>query len=355
MRRASKTAAEGQAFTLVELCQRFGGEIRGQEGLVVVGVRPLDEAKSHHLSFYHNRKYLTAALASRAGALLVRDPEPFPNRTLWIHPEPYLALAKVLELFYPPKAPKPGIHPTAVVAPSAKLGIGVSIGPCAVVGEEAVIGDRVVLGAGCVVGDTCVVGKDTVLHPGVVIEAGCQVGARCLLHAGVVVGSDGFGFATSGGVHYKVPQVGVVVIEDDVELGANVCVDRATLGETRIGRGTKVDNLVQIGHNVVIGEGSLLVAQTGIAGSSKLGRGVILAGQAGVTGHVCIGDGAVITAKAGAMEDVPPGAMVSGMPARPHREWLMAQARLYRLAELQARITKLEERLAQLEAAHAQR
>lgn len=346
---------KGQGFTLVELCRKFGGEIQGQEKLLVVGVRPLDEAAPQHLSFYHNRRYLAAALASRAGALLVRDPKPFPDRTLWIHPEPYLALAQVLELFYPPKAPKPGIHPTAVVAPSAKVGKGVSIGPCAVVGEEAIIGDRAVLGAGCVLGDECVVGESTVLHPGVVIEPRCHVGAHCVLHAGVVVGSDGFGFATSGGSHHKVPQVGKVVIEDDVELGANVCVDRATLGETRIGKGTKVDNLVQIGHNVTIGEGCLLVAQTGVAGSSKLGRGVILAGQAGVTGHVNIGDGAVITAKAGAMEDVPPQTMVSGMPARPHREWLMAQARLYRLEQLLARITRLEERLAKLEAAYAQR
>jgi UDP-3-O-[3-hydroxymyristoyl] glucosamine N-acyltransferase len=346
---------QGKSWTLAELASLVGGQVLGDPALSVVGVRPLDEAGPQHLSFYHNRKYLAAARSSRAGALLVQDPAPFAGRNLLVHPEPYLALAKILEVMVPPRRPRPGVHPTAVVAPTARLGEQVSIGPCAVVGEHVVLGDRVVVGPTCVIGEGCQVGDDTVLHPGVVLEPGCQVGARCILHAGVVVGSDGFGFATSGGVHHKVPQVGRVVIEDDVELGANVCVDRATLGETRIGRGTKVDNLVQIGHNVVIGEGCLLVAQTGIAGSSKLGRGVILAGQAGVTGHVTVGDGAVVTAKAGAMEDVPPRSMVSGMPARPHREWLAAQARLYRLEKLLARVAELEERLSKLEEAHAGR
>lgn len=339
--------------SLRQLAQLVGGEVLGDGDLQLTGVRPLEDAGPEHLSFYHNRKYLTAAQNSRAGALLLADPQLFPGRNLLVHREPYWALAKILEFFYPPKRPEPGVHPQAVVAPSARLGARVSVGPFAVIGEGAVLGDGVVVGPLCVVGEGCQIGEETILHPGVILEPGCQVGARCILQAGVVVGADGFGFATSQGKHYKVPQVGRVVIEDEVELGANVCVDRATLGETRIGRGTKVDNLVQIGHNVVIGEGCLLVAQTGIAGSSKLGRGVILAGQAGVTGHITIGDGAIITAKAGAMEDVPPGAMVSGMPARAHRQWLEAQARLYQLAKLQARVAELEERLAKLEEAHA--
>ena len=189
------------------------------------------------------------------------------------------------------------------MAASARLGDGVSVGPHAVVGDRAMLGDRAVVGAGSVLGDDCDVGPDSFLHPHVVVEPGCSVGARCILHAGVVIGSDGFGFATVAGVHHKVPQVGIVVVEDDVELGANVCIDRAALGATRIGRGTKVDNLVQIAHNVEVGEHSLLVAQVGVSGSTKLGHHVVMAGQSGAVGHLHIAENTVVTAKTGVTED----------------------------------------------------
>jgi UDP-3-O-[3-hydroxymyristoyl] glucosamine N-acyltransferase len=234
------------------------------------------------------------------------------------------------------------------VAASAVVGAGATVAPCAVVGEGAVIGERAVIGACCVLAAGASIGEDTVLHANVVVEEGCRVGARCVVHAGVVIGSDGFGFATVAGEHRKVPQVGIVVVEDDVELGANVCIDRAALGETRIGRGTKVDNLVQIGHNVRIGEHSLIVAQSGISGSTKLGHHVVMAGQSGAAGHLTLGDGTTVAAQSAVMHDTPPGAVISGSPARPLRDHQRAMAGLYRLDELRKRVRALEEALARL-------
>ncbi|HPW55997.1 MAG: UDP-3-O-(3-hydroxymyristoyl)glucosamine N-acyltransferase [Thermoanaerobaculaceae bacterium] len=334
------------SVTLGELASLLGGVVVGDAQLAVRGVRPLGDADAEHLSFYHNRRYLQAARESRAGALLVAAPEEFPGRTLLVVTEPYAALAEVLRLFHPVDRPATGIHPSAVVAGSAQVGTQVAIGPYAVVGERAVIGPGAIVSAGCYVGDDATVGADTWLHPHVVIEPRCRVGARCVLHAGVVIGSDGFGFATVKGEHRKVPQVGIVVVEDDVELGANVCVDRATLGETRIGRGTKVDNLVQIAHNVQVGEGCVLVAQSGISGSTELGHHVVMAGQSGAVGHIHLAERTVVTAKTGVTEDTAPGSMVSGFPSRPHREWLKAMAHLFQIDDLKRRIAELEKALA---------
>lgn len=334
------------SVTLGELANRLGGAVVGDASLVVRGVRPLTDAGEEHLSFYHNRRYLQAARESRAGALLVASPEGFLGRNLLVVKEPYAALAEVLWLFHPLDRPAAGIHPSAVVAGSAQVAANAAIGPHVVVGERASIGEGAIVGAGCFVGDDATVGAGSWLHPHVVIEPRCRVGARCILHAGVVVGSDGFGFATVRGEHRKVPQVGIVVVEDDVELGANVCVDRATLGETRIGRGSKVDNLVQIAHNVQVGEGCLLVAQSGISGSTELGHHVVMAGQSGAVGHIHLAERTVVTAKTGVTEDTEPGSMVSGFPSRPHREWLKAMAHLYQIDDLKRRIADLEKALA---------
>jgi UDP-3-O-[3-hydroxymyristoyl] glucosamine N-acyltransferase len=334
---------------LADIARLVGAEVVGDGEREVTGVRPLDEAGPEHISSLHNPRYLRQAQASRAGAILVADPSQLEGRDLLVCDEPYLAMARALELMHPLEAPEKGVHPSAVVAPDARLGEGVSIGPCAVIGPGCTIGDRSVIGPSCVLGPGVELGEDCLLHPRVVIEQDCRVGSRCILQAGVVIGSDGYGFATVGGVHHKIPQVGIVVIEDDVELGANVCVDRATMGETRIGRGTKVDNLVQIAHNVKVGEGCLLVAQVGISGSTIVGHHVTFAGQSGASGHLKIGDNVVVGAKSAAYRDVPENSFVTGVPARPHAEWLKANANLYRLEALRTRVQELEERIARLE------
>ncbi len=337
------------SIKLADLGQQLGADVVGDGQLEICGVRPLDSAGEEHLSFLHNPKYVDEAKSSKAGAILAADPEMLPGRNLLVCPEPYLALAHALEIFHPVASPEPGVHPSAVVADTVSLGEGASVGPLVSIAAGSSIGDRSAVGAGCVLGRSVEIGIDCILHPRVVVEDNCRIGDRCIIHSGTVIGSDGYGFATVAGIHHKVPQVGVVVIEDDVELGANVCVDRAALGETRIGKGTKVDNLVQIAHNVEVGEHCLLVAQTGISGSTRIGHHVVFAGQSGCSGHLNIGNGAVLTARAAAYRDVPDGATVSGAPARPHREWLKANANLQRLDSLREKVKQLEERLAELE------
>ena len=334
---------------LADLASDLDAEVVGDGNLEVCGVRPLATAKADHLSFLHNPKYVKEAQSSKAGAILVADPELLPGRDLIVCPEPYLGLARALEIFHPVERPEPGVHPSAVVADDVSVGEGASVGPLASVAAGATLGARSQIGTGCVIGRDVEIGANSILHPRVVVEDKCRIGDRCIVHSGTVIGSDGFGYATVDGTHHKVPQVGVVVLEDDVELGANVCVDRAALGETRIGRGTKVDNLVQIAHNVEVGEHCLLVAQAGISGSTHIGHHTVFAGQSGCSGHLKIGSGVVLAARAAAFKDVPDGATVAGAPARPHREWLKANANLQRLDGLREKVKQLEERLVDLE------
>jgi UDP-3-O-[3-hydroxymyristoyl] glucosamine N-acyltransferase len=336
-------------WLLSELARAVGGRVDGDASRRVHGVATLDDAGPEDLSFFTNPRYRAAVEQSRAGAILVGPETRIEGRDLLVAPDPYLALAEILDRMHPASLPSPGISPDARVSPGATVGLDVAIGPFAVVGEGTRLGDRVVCGAGVVIGERSEIGADTVLMPRVVLYAGTRVGARCLIHAGAVLGGDGFGFVTTAGTHRKMPQLGRVVVEDDVEIGANSTVDRATLGETRIGRGTKIDNLVMVAHGVVIGPHGLLAAQTGIAGSTRMGSHVTMAGQAGLVGHLKLGDGVVVGAKAAVFADVPDRTFVAGIPAVDHRAWKRSVALVRMLPELRSRLKALEERLAALE------
>ncbi len=337
-------------YRLGDLAERVGGRVVGDPDRRVVGVATLEAAGPGDLAFLTNPRYRRRAETTRAGAVLVGRGVTLPGRDLLEAGEPYVALAEILALIHPPAPRRPGISPDARIGRDVSLGSDPAIGPFAVVGDGAVLGDRVTVGAGSVVGEGCSIGDDTVLVARVVLYPGTRVGARCTLHAGVVLGSDGFGYATSRGRHRKVPQVGRVVVEDDVEIGANTTVDRGTLGDTVVGRGTKLDNLVMVAHGVRVGPDCLLAAQSGIAGSTELGRGVSFAGQSGAAGHLRIGDGAAVGAKSAVLEDVPDGAFVAGIPAVDHRTWKRSQAVLKRLPELRAALRRLERRIEDLEA-----
>ncbi len=330
------------SYTLAEIASRVGGTVRGDGSRRVAGLQPLETAGPEDLSFVAHPRYRHAAAASRAAGLIASDGDVAPGLNLIVVPNPYAALAAVMDLFFALPRPAPGLSPLAAIGQGVQLGKDVSIGPYAVVGDRSRVGERAALMAGVILGEDVTVGADSVLHPGVVVYAHTVIGERVMVHAGSVLGSDGFGYAEVGGGRAKIAQVGNVVVGDDVEIGACVTVDRATFGSTVIGRGAKIDNLVQVAHNVVVGEDAVLVAQSGIAGSTRLGRGAILAGQAGVAGHLVLGDGARVGAKSAALQDVGPGAFVLGIPAVDHREWKQTRAALRRLPELLHRVARLE-------------
>ena len=323
--------------------------MRGDSGRRVAGVATLERAGPEHLAFLTNVKYRGQAAETRAGAILVGPGVDVPGHDLLEADEPYLALAEILDRMHPQAPPTPGLSQDARIAATASIGEGASVAAFAVIEDHASVGERAVIGAGAFVGAGSAVGADTTLHPRVVLYPGTEIGARCIVHAGAVLGADGFGFATSRGVHRKVPQVGRVVVEDDVEIGANTTVDRGMLGETRIGRGSKIDDLVMIAHGVVIGPGALLAAQAGISGSTRLGRNVTMAGQSGVAGHLTLGDGVVVAAKSAVFKDIPPGAFVAGIPAVDHRVWKRSQALVRRLSEMRSELDALARRVEQLE------
>ena len=333
---------------LAELAARLGCELRGDGSVEVTGVAGIEQAGPGDVTFLANPRYAAHLLTTRAGAVILAPGHEAAVPCL-VTAEPYLAFVRAVALVRPPARPAPGVHPAAQVHPTAVLGPDVHVGPLAVVGPRARVGARSALHPHVVLYEGAEVGEDCVLHSGVQVREGCRLGNRVVVQNGAVVGGDGFGFARDrDGRYHKFPQVGVVVIEDDVEIGALTAIDRAALGETRIGRGTKLDNLVQIGHSVTIGEDTVLAGQVGIAGSSRIGSRVTLAGQVGVAGHLTIGDGAIATAQTGIPSSVDAGAVVSGYPAIENRAWLRSSAVFARLPELQKRLRELERKVESL-------
>ena len=301
----------------------------------ITGIAGIEEAGPGHITFLANRKYAAAARKTKASAVIVGEDFPALPTAMLRSKNPYLAFALCAELFYQPAKYAPGIHPTAVIHPSARVGKNTHVGPYVVIDENVTIGKNAVLLAHVVIYPGVTIGDNFFAHAQAVIREGCRIGNNVLLQNGVVIGGDGLGFARGdAGRWHKIPQPQPVVIEDDVEIQANTCIDRASLGETRIGRGTKIDNLVQVGHGSRIGQDSLLAGQVGLAGSTEIGNRVILTGQAGVVGHCKIGDDAIVTPQSGVAGDIPAGTIVSGIPAVDHRLWLKYSTLLSKLPEI---------------------
>jgi UDP-3-O-[3-hydroxymyristoyl] glucosamine N-acyltransferase len=339
---------------LRDIAESLGCELRGDPDIEITGVMGMEQAGPGQLTFLANPKYAHKVKHTRAAAILAaREVRDLPIASL-VSANPYLDFARALELFYQPPRPCPGIHPLASVAASASIGDNASIGPFAVVGERVVIGRNAVLHPHVVIYEGARIGDDFTAHSHAVVREFCQVGNRVILQNGAVVGGDGFGFARrADGTHYKIVQSGITVIEDDVEIQCLTAIDRATVGETRVKRGAKIDNLVQVGHACVVGEDNIICAQTGLAGSSILEKDVLLAGQVGVSGHLTIHEGAICYAQSGIGGDIEAGARYSGSPAFPASEWLRAVTAFPKLPELMKTVRDLKKRVEELERTQA--
>jgi len=339
-------------MTAQEIAALVGGDVEGNPGIPILKVSKIEEAGEGDLTFLSNPRYEKFVATTKASAILVErsfkiDVHANPGLAFIRVDDPYVAFLQVLKRLTPVSDPfMPGIHPASVVAGSALIGPNVSLGACAVVGREARIGANTKIAPGCVIGDGAVIGESCQLFPNVTIYHGCRLGSRVIIHAGTVIGSDGFGFAPKpDGTYEKIPQMGIVVIEDDVELGANCTVDRATMGQTVIKRGSKLDNLVHLAHNVVVGEDTVIAAQTGISGSTKVGKNVMLAGQVGIVGHIEIGDRSVVMAQSGISKSIPPGKTYFGTPAKEHMRALKIEAIIRSLPELAKDVGELKKML----------
>jgi UDP-3-O-[3-hydroxymyristoyl] glucosamine N-acyltransferase len=340
---------------LSEVAQKLGCRLEGSSDIEIGAVAGIEHAEAGQITFLANRRYFPLLKTTRASAVLVeegialtRDPSLPPLAALRTT-NPYLAFAHAIELFYQPPRYAPAIHPTAIIAKTARLGEGAHVGPYCFVDEEVEIGRNAVLHSSVTIYRGTKIGDDFFAHAHAVVREFCRIGHRVILQNGVIIGGDGFGFAKQkDGSWYKMQQPGPAVLEDDVEVQANACVDRATVGETRIGRGTKLDDLVLVGHASRVGANTLLCGQVGLAGSTRIGSNCILAGQVGTAGHLTVGDGSVLTAQSGVPNDVPPNSLYSGYPAVENREWLKTVAALNRLPDLQRRVRELESELERL-------
>ena len=337
---------DSASISLAELATAIGGQLEGDGSVVVSGVAPIESAGAGDLSFVANNSYKKYVATTSASALILAPSISCEHIPVIRHDNPYLAYGQAVDILFPPnRLVETGVHPTAAVSPQARIAPGAAIGPLCYVGAGASIADGVQLVASVYVGPEVSIGKDCLFYPGVRIMHKSKIGECVILHSGVVIGSDGFGFAESPTGMKKIKQVGWVEIGGDVEIGANTTVDRGAIGPTRIGRGTKIDNLVQIAHNVEIGENSIIVAQAGISGSTKLGNRVILAGQVGLVGHIEIGDDVRVGAQSGVSKSIPAGKTVFGYPARDIATTLRIEAALPRLPDLLKRVTRLEKKL----------
>ncbi len=330
--------------TAGEIADFVGGKFEGDRSMPIAGAGTLREAREDQLSFLANPRYATQLDTTKAGAILVaNDQEGSSPRYIRVR-NPYFAMANVVARWFAARPVPEGISPLASVAKSAQLGANVAIGAFAVIGENSILGSNVKIFPGVSIESESTIGDDTIIYANVSIYYGTRIGARCIIHSGAVIGADGYGFATEGGKHHKIPQIGNVRIGDDVEIGAGCCIDRGSLGDTVIGDGTKLDNLVQVGHNVKIGRHCLIVSQVAIAGSAELGDYVVVAGQCGIGGHLSIGDYAQVAAKASVFDDVPPKMKVMGTPAIPFRDFARREVLLKRLPELVRRVEALEKK-----------
>ena len=335
--------------TLKEIADLVEGQVVGDEQVMITGINSLEDASQGEISFFADPRYKKSLEETRASALLVASVIDHYEGPQVVVSNPSLAYARLTSLFQPPQPRISGISKKAFISKSSKIGENVSIYPLVYVGEEAVIGDNTTLYAGVFVGDRVRVGSGTVIYPNVSILHDCVIGNEVIIHAGSVIGSDGFGFVRQGNINVKIPQIGYVQIDDQVELGANNTVDRAALGRTWIKRGVKTDNLVQVAHNVVIGEDTVIVALTGISGSVNIGREVVIGGQVGINDHITIGDRVMIGSQSGVAKSVPPGGVVSGTPSMPHRVYLRTAILVPRLPQIYERLRRIEKKVEELE------